>query len=197
MHPRFSALGRRPWTFTAFTGRRKLVRPQRRKACMPHPDITEHDLFKSSLNSALQIEGMLTEFSIAAMDMLLSFQERSTTGNIVEVGVFRGRSAAVLAHHLRANERLTLVDVADHFDRAKLLAINSGIDFLVMSSEQFAATREFKRLKGSCRVVHIDASHQFAPTLHEMRIAEKLLNKNGIIMLDDFANLNYSQNIAA
>ncbi len=41
---------------------------------------------------------MLSKFSIAALDALLAFQaERGIRGDMVELGVFRGKSAAVLA----------------------------------------------------------------------------------------------------
>ena len=61
--------------------------------------------------AASGIEGMLSVFSMALLDCVLSFQEEHRiTGNIVELGVFRGQSAAILAGHIEAPERLVLVD---------------------------------------------------------------------------------------
>jgi predicted O-methyltransferase YrrM len=162
---------------------------------------SENELFKRAFNSARQIEGMLSEFSIAVMDMLLGFQERNGIGgNILEIGVFRGRSASVFAHHLKQEERLTLIDIADHFDREKLLAINDNVEFVVMQSEKLSTLEHSAKrnaLNRSCRVVHIDASHQFDPTQRELALADSFVKDDGVVILDDFANLNYSQNIAA
>jgi hypothetical protein len=55
----------------------------------------------------------------------------------------------------------------------------------------------YSELKSRCRFIHIDASHQFASTLHELAIADQLIAEDGLVALDDFTNLDYSQNIAA
>ncbi|MDA9492011.1 hypothetical protein XI08_23765 [Bradyrhizobium sp. CCBAU 11361] len=55
--------------------------------------------------------------------------------------------------------------------------------------------RRFAR--GGTRFCHIDASHQFEPTLHELALADYMLSPQGVVCLDDYTNLNYSQILAA
>jgi hypothetical protein len=162
------------------------------------PTADQADLFPSAIKAAQSIYGMLSDFSIAVMDMVLSLQTRShISGHIVEIGVFKGKSAAVLSTHAAGNERLILVDAFDQFERDKLTAIKPDTEFIICPSEQLQSTSGYRALKGKCRFIHIDASHQFEATQRELAIADELMIDNGIVVLDDFANLNYSQNIAA
>jgi hypothetical protein len=154
--------------------------------------------FQSIKAAASAIEGMLSDFSMTVMDCVLSFQEENgVAGNIIEFGVFRGRSAAVLAGHVRAGERLILVDVADQIAREPIAALCPGFEFVECSSEGFARTAAYRDVRKRCRFIHIDSSHGYRATFNELKLAEGLLQDRGIICLDDFTNLNYSQILAA
>src|SRR5882724_3195368 len=138
---------------------------------------------------------MLSKFSIAALDALLAFQaERGIRGDMVELGVFRGKSAAVLASRLSPAETLHLLDIADYFDRPALGRTGAKLSFNIASTLSLSKRRFPKR---AIRFCHIDASHMFEPTLHEMALADYMLSHDGILCLDDYTNLNYSQILAA
>lgn len=156
-------------------------------------------LFRQSMDASRDIEGMLSTLSIAVIDLMLSFQaQRKLHGHMVEFGVFRGRSAAVLGTHVLPGERLVLVDPVDQMERDKLLAICPGTEFVIATAETLPTRLgDYASLRDRCRLVHIDASHQFEPTFRELGVAEDLLGAGGLIVLDDYTNLNYSQNIAA
>ena len=91
-----------------------------------------------------------------------------------------------------------LVDIADHLDPAAIEPFKGKTDFILSDS---SALR--KSLPGyhdrhrTFRFIHIDASHGYEETFRELELANELLAPFGIIALDDFTNLNYSQNIAA
>jgi hypothetical protein len=154
--------------------------------------------FGSVKTAALEIEGMLSQFSIAVLDSVLSFQEKSLQGHLLEFGVYRGRSAAVLASHARSDERLILVDIADQIDMEKIRRIYPNAEPIICSSEEFASTfHDYRILKGRCRFIHIDSSHRYRTTFSELSLAETLLCDGGLVVLDDFTNLDYSQILAA
>ena len=165
---------------------------------MPENHVSE-PRFSKCVRDADSIEGMLSKFSIAVMDMMLSLQAQwLVPGQLVEFGVYRGRSAAVLANHARTGERLVLVDPVDLIEHAKLRSIYPPTEVVIATADDFPRVMPgYRSLVGNCRVVHIDASHQFEPTQRELAIADKLLADDGLIILDDYTNLNYSQNIAA
>jgi len=155
--------------------------------------------FQELATLADKIEGMLSVFSMAAVDMMLSFQEElGAKGSILEIGTYRGKSAVILGAHLRDAERLVLVDINDYLDRAAIEPNKESTDFVVTHSEKLrSALPNYRGRRGSFRFIHIDASHGYHETVHELGMADELLAPLGIIALDDFTNLNYSQNIAA
>jgi predicted O-methyltransferase YrrM len=155
--------------------------------------------FQESTGAIQRIEGMFSPFSIAVMDMMLSFQEsQPAKGDILEIGTYKGKSAALLGRHLRNEERLTLVDIADYLDPAAVAPFKSRTDFILSDSSKLRKSLpRYRDRKRTFRFIHIDASHGYEETFRELELANELLAPLGIISLDDFTNLNYSQNIAA
>lgn len=155
--------------------------------------------FAAARADAEATEGMLSEFSMAVMDSLLALQDDlAIAGHVVEFGVFKGRSAMLLAHRARPSERLILVDIERYLDQKRLADVFPGFEFVQCASEAFARTfPDYRALAGNCRFLHVDSSHGFRTTLAELAMAEELLAERGILVLDDFTNLNYSQMIAA
>lgn len=153
------------------------------------------ETFRALAARAEIVEGMLSRFSMAIMDMLLSEQRNlGVKGDLLEIGTYRGKSAVILGHHLQGSERLTLVDIHDYLDRKAIAPFAGSVDFLLTDSarldENIEASRRF-------RFIHIDASHGYHETFRELQLADRHLAPLGIIAMDDFANLLFGQNIAA
>jgi predicted O-methyltransferase YrrM len=155
--------------------------------------------FPEILAAANAIPGMMSDMSVQIFDTLFDLQQRNgIVGPMLEIGVYMGKSASVLAAHARPSERVVLVDVHKHFDEAIEKAHLAACDFQLMPSERFRADfRDYGALKRACRFVHIDSSHQYRATLGELKIVDELLADGGIAVFDDFVNLDYSQNMAA
>lgn len=142
----------------------------------------------------------------------LAGQEQSEPGDLVELGVFMGKSAVVVGDYLRAGERFVVVDL---FGDMSLLG--SGSDDNANRSENAKSyprlTRErFERnylaLHGSlpvvvqgpttlvvdhvepgqARFIHVDASHLYAGVSADCRNAETLLRPGGVVSFDDWRN---------
>lgn len=153
--------------------------------------------FAESKKLAEDIEGMMSPFSMAVVDSLLAFQQlRGITGDILEMGVYHGKSAAILGRRMAAKETLHLYDIADYFDRKNLERVGVDIKYNIANTQRLFRWN-FRKQKKSIRFCHIDASHMFDPTVHEMAIADYVLANDGIVCLDDYTNLNYSQILAA
>jgi hypothetical protein len=176
----------------------------RRRAAAPPPPVARGadgspPPFERLLAEVQPIPGMMSDLSVRLFDTFLDLQRRhGTAGPMLEIGVFKGKSAAVMAAHAAPGERIVLVDIEKQFDRETEARHLSRCEFLAMPSERFP--REFKdysALKRACRFIHIDASHEHDATLGEMRIVDELLADDGVAAFDDFANLDYAQNIAA
>jgi hypothetical protein len=154
-------------------------------------------VFVKSKSVAETISGMLSPFSMAAMDSLLAFQqEQGIKGSAIEMGVYHGKSAALLLGRLSATETLHLYGIADYLDREALARSGTNFTFR-QDSTMDLSIRDFKDHRRAIRFCNIDASHMFEPTFHEMRLADYVLSEDGILCLDDYTNLNYSQILAA
>jgi hypothetical protein len=153
--------------------------------------------FSETKAIADDIEGMLSPFSMAVIDSLLALQQqRCIRGDAMEMGVFRGKSAAVIGRRMGASETLRLFDIENYFDRDRVARSGATIDFSVRNTSRLFWWNLRKHRK-SVRFCHIDASHTFDATMHEMALADYVLSDNGVLILDDYTNLHYSQILAA
>jgi cephalosporin hydroxylase len=169
---------------------------------LPPPNFdhtSARDRFAAIKRTAESIEGMLSDFSMNVMDTLLSFQaSQGVSGALIEFGVLHGRSASIIAASAQAQERLILVDKWDNLDRKAISQICPHMEFVLTDSESFKSiVPDFDSLRGKTRFLHVDSSHTYRTTLAELALAEELVHEKGVIALDDFTNLNYSQILAA
>ncbi|WP_245490072.1 class I SAM-dependent methyltransferase [Rhizobium ruizarguesonis] len=161
---------------------------------------SDAERFRSSQTVADQIDGMLSAFSMAAMDSVLSLQASNPkiSGNVVEFGTYKGRSAAIIAPQVRRSEKFVLVDVADYLEVERIRAIHADVEFVRCRSEEFPSRYpDYKQLRKNCRFIHVDSSHAYRTTFQEMKICDALLSPGGVAVFDDYTNLNYSQVLPA
>jgi methyltransferase family protein len=172
---------------------------KRRAASLPVIHARRAHDFASVERLASGIDGMMSIFSMQVMDSVLSFQaELNVAGHVVEFGVYKGRSAAVLSAHVTPPERLILVDVEKLITEETLSKLFTRAEFVLGRSEEYSRTSpDYPDLRSAVRFLHVDSSHTFRTTLAEMRLADELLSPDGIVCLDDYTNLNYSQILPA
>ncbi|WP_084729402.1 class I SAM-dependent methyltransferase [Streptacidiphilus neutrinimicus] len=134
-------------------------------------------------------------------------QEREISGDVLEVGVYLGRSAIVLGRHLRAGETFTVCDLFEseapdsansaemsHSYREKLTRRAFEANYLAFHdtlprihqgpSAELADTKLIE--PGSQRFIHIDASHLYEHVAADLRFAREALRADGIVALDDY-----------
>ncbi len=162
---------------------------------------SRHDEFERYRAIHAETEGWFAEEAAATWDALLAFQRRGgRSGNLLEIGVWHGKSAALLALHTDASrEACVLVDRyldaarvestlertrADWRDAARLVRSDSArlvVDPLVVDG--FA----------SFRWIHIDGEHSARAVSSDLSLAQTLLAEDGIVCLDDFLSWLYPQ----
>jgi cephalosporin hydroxylase len=138
--------------------------------------------------------GYIPNFDIAIMDYLLSSQKKNDIrGKILELGTYKGKTASFLNFHSDIGE-LLLVDLYFHFTEEEwgnLNSITPGVKFIVGSTSSSKVIKQMRKEKQSMRFVHCDTSHTYMDTKADLAIAAGVLNKSGIICVDDFCNLDY------
>ena len=147
-----------------------------------------------------RIEGWLLPEAAAAWDCLLELQRRlGVTGNFLEIGVWRGKTASVMKyHHDPARERVVLVD--KHFQRdivdgalGRVPVVSNEVYYHQLDSHDLFYRENLEIEPGSARWIHIDGEHTGHAVLADLRAADRYLSQQGILCLDDFCDFQYVQ----
>ncbi|WP_189873318.1 class I SAM-dependent methyltransferase [Streptomyces bluensis] len=131
-------------------------------------------------------------------------EARETRGDLLEVGVYMGRSAILLGHHRQEGEQYTVCDLfegdaPDDANRAEANKSYSRLTRQIFEENYLSFHDELPRvLQGpssilpdeveprSCRFVHIDGSHLYEHVYGDIGAAHDVLLPEGIVVLDDF-----------
>ncbi|MEU9911783.1 class I SAM-dependent methyltransferase [Streptomyces sp. NPDC051001] len=129
---------------------------------------------------------------------------RGLTGDLLELGAYLGKSAILLGRHLEEGERFTVCDLfggdapdgANKAETAKSYAsltrqafernYLSFHDTLPRVIEAPSSVISSEVAAGSCRFVHIDASHLYEHVRDDIGAAREILLPEGVVVLDDF-----------
>ncbi|WP_327719004.1 class I SAM-dependent methyltransferase [Streptomyces sp. NBC_00490] len=129
---------------------------------------------------------------------------RGFAGDLLELGAYMGKSAILLGRHLEEGERFTVCDLfggdapdgANKAETAKSYAsltrqafernYLSFHDTLPRVIEAPSSVISSEVAAGSCRFVHIDASHLYEHVRDDIGAAREILLPEGVVVLDDF-----------
>jgi predicted O-methyltransferase YrrM len=157
--------------------------------------------FELMLKIFRSIDGFMAESNAAIWDCLLSFQrERCIQGDLLEIGVFKGRSASILCQHRRPEEELLLVDYSSFIEVAQqnLAALfTTGVRFLKSKSSDLWRHADLMSKRRRFRWIHIDGEHTGQAVINNLQLATDLLCDEGLICVDDFFSPAYPQISAA
>ncbi|SEK78893.1 class I SAM-dependent methyltransferase [Streptacidiphilus jiangxiensis] len=134
-------------------------------------------------------------------------QEQAIPGDVLEIGVYLGRSAILLGRHVREGETFTVCDLfeseagdsanSDEMDdsyretltrrafEANYLSFHDALPRIHQGpSEQLATSGLLE--PASQRFVHIDASHLYQHVAADLRFTREVLRADGIVAMDDY-----------
>ncbi|MFD5570210.1 class I SAM-dependent methyltransferase [Streptomyces cadmiisoli] len=125
-------------------------------------------------------------------------------GDLLEVGVYMGKSAIFLGRRLHEGDRYTVCDLfegdaPDDANRAESTKSYSALTRRSFETNYLSFHTELPRVvqgpsslvpaevePGSCRFVHIDGSHLYEHVYDDIGAARDVLLPDGIVVLDDF-----------
>ncbi|WP_436843562.1 class I SAM-dependent methyltransferase [Streptomyces hundungensis] len=139
-------------------------------------------------------------------DWFLTRQDRAPrgTGDLLELGAYLGKSAIFIGTYQRPGEEFTVCDLFDspapddpnsaEMDRsyatltrrafeANYLAFHERLPSVVQAPTSVIASR---LTPGSCRFIHVDASHLYEHVRGDIEAAKELSAPDAIVAFDDF-----------
>jgi predicted O-methyltransferase YrrM len=148
-----------------------------------------------------EVPGWLAEVDFRLFDWLL---DRQGPGDLLEIGAYEGASAILLGLHRRDGETLTVCDLFAVPDEDDENFAESAYWYRHLTRERFEANYlkflpELPRIvqetsleirqhveAGSCRFVHVDGAHAYSYARSDIASARSLLNRDGIVVCDDW-----------
>lgn len=156
------------------------------------------------------IPGWFRRIDIRLFAAFLEAQEKP--GDLVEIGVFMGKSAVLIGDYLREGEKFVAIDpfgdqsvLSDSPEDQQNVAENQHY-YRTLSREQFeehylsvhaelpvvvqAKSSEITKHvdPGAARFIHVDGSHLYAAVAEDCRSAKQLLQPGGVVVYDDWRN---------
>lgn len=138
--------------------------------------------------------------------MLFSWflERQEKPGDLLELGAYMGKSAILTARYLRDGENFTVCDLfggeaPDGANRAETTKSYSSLtrqafernylsfhDTLPRVIEGPSSVISGEVAPGTCRFVHIDASHLYEHVRDDIGAVREILRPDGLVVLDDF-----------
>ena len=164
------------------------------------------------IRSFYDVPGWFRWVDKTMFDTLLRVQSAGPPGDIVELGVYLGKSAVVLGSHLRNGDRFVVVDLfgtdpAEYEPSSAMLEANRSENRRSYASlERAAFEANYLALHeqlpvvvtglsnsivdhvapGAARFVHVDAGHLYDNVREDVENTRHLLGPGGIAVFDDF-----------
>jgi Methyltransferase domain len=151
----------------------------------------------------IEVEGWFDDTDARAFVAVDRTQLRAqTSGDVLEIGAYLGKSAILLGYFTRPPERLV---VADLFGAAPDSDENRHEMEMYESFTLAGFRRNFARFHawepvvlcgtsadtlpglrdGSCRIVHVDGSHNFEAVRADIQQTRRILGRGGVAIFDD------------
>lgn len=128
-------------------------------------------------------------------------------GDVVELGVYQGRSAIHIGQFVRPGETFTVCDLFEDAQTSEVAPAYVRRAYATLTQQTFE--QHYLRFHdelpvvvrgptseiadhvpaGSCRFVHIDASHLYDDVLADTKVSHSLLRQSGVVVFDDFRHV--------
>jgi len=150
-----------------------------------------------SFEAIEEIEGWLSRGEFFVFGAILAYQNVvGVQGDILEIGVYHGRSAAAEAAFLKDQEHLVLVDtfrwdeidgVWDNIHRVVPDLARDRVEFMQMRSQDLTFTEP------RFRFIYVDGGHTFLETTADLALASDVLLPGGVIVVDDYDDADWPE----
>jgi len=126
-------------------------------------------------------------------------QQARVPGDLCEIGVWRGRPASGLASYPQGDEKRYLCDLRldqEAVHRAIRSVGAEPVNIVPLSgpSADLPAKLDLQAMHQTVRWFHIDGEHTGTAVYRELEFANRIVNADGIVVIDDFFSPRYAAN---
>lgn len=149
-----------------------------------------------------KMSGWLSPASHGIISFLFDYQSKiNIVGNIGEIGVWEGKTASIICNYCRDEESVFLIDPIISNNQETILRniddlcrkLPKSLYLCNILSEKFLTIYNDSNLFNSFRFFHIDGCHTGSSVFSDMKLVDKLLSNNSVLVIDDFFNPGYPQ----
>jgi Methyltransferase domain len=149
------------------------------------------------INVVHGIPGWLVDYTALTTMGILKFQEHSgISGSLFEIGVYAGRYFSILLRSALKGHSVSVgLDTFQYVDQDQVMAFlhsvwadHGKISLIKGLSSEWNASDLIAKLGEPARFISIDGSHNKLDVLWDLRLAEQLTSKEGVVAVDDFLN---------
>lgn len=149
-----------------------------------------------------RMNGWFSPASHAIFSIFLKYQiQNKIKGNLCEIGVWEGKSASIICKNAQELEKIFLVDpLLNKYTESVMRNIDNicrtipnNLVMCNIESDNLFSIGEMRKLFHSFRFIHIDGCHTGSNIYSDLVTAEKLLTNDGIVVVDDYFNISYTQ----
>ena len=140
---------------------------------------------KVDIKSLKNIEGFSSEIQLALIDLICRYKNPN---NVLEIGTWHGRTSVILAAYVNKKNG-NYYGIEPHEKRADITLENCknvcSPDILHIDKNVSFYSEMLKKML-YLDIVHIDGEHSFSAVYNDLSIVSKIMQRDGIIILDDF-----------
>ncbi len=150
---------------------------------------------------APQLDGWFYPLDMMMFGMIEAFHRSlSLSGDIAEIGVWKGKSLALLAMISPVKDQLYAMDLfgddlleqtQHNITRFVAPELASRISYLKGNTADYSSSYLQALFKNKLRVLHIDAGHEYHEVLHTLTLAAPFMQDYGVIIMDDYQDREF------
>ncbi len=156
-------------------------------------NLNEYETFRAATEQGGSLEGGgINDHSAAMFNFLSNLQQsQGIKGHLMEIGVWKGHTASLLALLQQEQERLFLSDMTIREQEVQawrdlmIPGQDKKFQFLHGDSGVLRKRNVLHELFGEFRWVHIDGEHSYEGVISDLDLAFDCIGRSGIVACDD------------
>jgi len=143
------------------------------------------------------VDGWFDDVAACVFDCLLDYQEEEKiSGDFLEIGIWKGKSAGLAALHCQPEEKCLFIDalsLEEAKENVSKAVPGATCEYLQEFSQCLARYPFLNERVRTFRWIHVDGEHTSQAVVNDLDVVDRLLSGRGVVVVDDFFANSYPQ----